>query len=42
MLLPVMLFHGFQIVFVSFIAARKAKEIRWNFWNFSLKSTINR
>jgi sodium/bile acid cotransporter 7 len=28
MLLPVMLFHGFQIVFVSFIAARKAKEIR--------------
>ena len=28
MLLPVMLFHGFQIVFVSFIAANKAKEIR--------------
>ena len=28
MLLPVMLFHGFQIVFVSFIAAKKAKEIR--------------
>jgi sodium/bile acid cotransporter 7 len=28
MLLPVMLFHGFQIVFVSFIAARKGKEIR--------------
>lgn len=27
MLLPVMLFHGFQIVFVSFIAAKKAKEI---------------
>jgi sodium/bile acid cotransporter 7 len=28
MLLPLMLFHGFQIVFISFIAARKAKEIR--------------
>jgi sodium/bile acid cotransporter 7 len=28
MLLPLMLFHGFQIVFVSFIAAKKAKEIR--------------
>ena len=27
MLLPLMLFHGFQIVFVSFIAAKKAKEI---------------
>lgn len=27
MLLPLMLFHGFQIVFVSFIAARKAKEV---------------
>ena len=27
MLLPVMLFHGFQIVFISFIAAKKAKEI---------------
>jgi len=28
MLLPVMLYHGFQIVFMSFIAAKKAKEIR--------------
>lgn len=27
MLLPLMLFHGFQIVFVSFIAAKKAKEV---------------
>lgn len=27
MLLPLMLFHGFQIVFVSFIAAKKANEI---------------
>jgi sodium/bile acid cotransporter 7 len=28
MLLPVMLYHGFQIVFMSFIAVKKAKEIR--------------
>lgn len=27
MLLPLMLFHGFQIVFVSFIAAKRAKEV---------------
>ncbi len=27
MLLPVMLYHGFQIVFMSFIAGKKAKEV---------------
>jgi hypothetical protein len=30
MLLPLMLFYGFQIVFISFITARQAKEIWQN------------